>query len=105
MKIQKFQDLVSKNPSNELFRFSLAQALIEEDRHAEAIEQLDICLDKKPDWMVAAILKGKSLLALRRIEEARAVFERSLQLAIEQHHETPEAEVRGLLSQLQPQGS
>lgn len=105
MKVQKFQRLVSANPDNELFRFSLAQALIEEERHAEAIEHLVACLAKKGDWMVAAILKGKSLLALGRTEEARAVLEYSLRLAIEQHHEAPEAEVRALLSQLQSQRS
>lgn len=97
MNVQRFQELVSNNPNNELFRFSLAQALIDEDRHEEAIEQLDLCLEKKSDWMVAEILKGKSLLALGRKEEAKPVLERSLQLAIEQNHETPEAEVRQLL--------
>lgn len=100
MKVQKFQQLVSKNPDNELFRFSLAQALAEAGLHREAIDQLDACIAKKPDWMVAAILKGKSLLALGRPEEARPVFEQALQLAIEQHHETPEAEVRSVLETL-----
>ncbi|MDQ8205095.1 tetratricopeptide repeat protein [Pelagicoccus sp. SDUM812003] len=100
MKTQRFQDLVSKNPDNELFRFSLAQALIEEDRHEEAIEHLDTCIQKKPDWMVAEILKGKSLLALQRPTDAKQTLERALQLAVEQHHETPEAEVRKLLADL-----
>lgn len=100
MKTQRFQDLVSKNPNNELFRFSLAQALIEEDRHAEAVEQLDQCIHKKPDWMMAEILKGKSLIALGRKDEAKPVLRRALQLAVEQHHETPEAEIRQLLGSL-----
>ena len=97
MKTQRFQDLVSKNPNNELFRFSLAQALIEEGRHQEALEQLHHCTTKKSDWMVAEILKGKSLIALGRQVEAKSVLERALHLALEQHHETPEAEIRRLL--------
>lgn len=100
MKIERFQSLVSKNPDNELFRFSLAQALIDEGRHREAIEQLERCTQKKPDWMMAEILKGKSYLALQEPEQARPALERALQLAVEQHHETPEAETRQLLASL-----
>lgn len=100
MKTERFQNLVSKNPDNELFRFSLAQSLIEEGRHEDAIEQLDFCINKKDDWMVAEILKGKSLLALKRPDDAKPVLERALQLAVDQHHEAPEAEVRKLLETL-----
>ncbi|MBK1879693.1 tetratricopeptide repeat protein [Pelagicoccus mobilis] len=100
MKIERFQTLVSKNPDNELFRFSLAQALIDDERHEEAIEQLDFCINKKDDWMMAEILKGKSLLALSRPADAKPVLERALHLAVDQHHEAPEAEVRKLLESL-----
>ena len=100
MSTQRFQDLVAKNPSNELFRFSLAQALATEGRHAEAVEQLDHCLAKKPDWMMAEILKGKYLLALARPADAKPALQRALSLAVAQHHETPEAELRLLLQSL-----
>lgn len=100
MTSQRFQELVSKNPDNELFRFSLAQAYIKEEQHENAIEQLQHCTTKKPDWMMAEILKAKSLLALKRPDEAKPVLERALELAIEQHHETPEAEVRQLIAAL-----
>lgn len=97
MKTERFQNLVSKNPNNELFRFSLAQSLIEENHHAEALEHLDFCIQKKNDWMMAEILKGKSLLALSRPTEAKPILEHALHLAVEQHHEAPEAELRKLL--------
>ncbi len=97
MKSQRFKDLTSKNPDNELFRFSLGQALVEEDAHLEAIEAFDFCLQKKPDWMMAAILKGKSLLAIQQTQAAKPVLEHALDLAIKQHHEAPEAEIRKLL--------
>ncbi|EDY84330.1 hypothetical protein VDG1235_3961 [Verrucomicrobiia bacterium DG1235] len=100
MKTERFQTLVSKNPNNELFRFSLAQALIDEGRHEEAIEQLDFCIQKKDDWMMAEILKAKSLLSLSRPTDAKPVLEHALHLAIEQHHEAPEAEIRKLLEPL-----
>lgn len=100
MKTERFQTLVSKNPDNELFRFSLAQALIEDGQHADAIPHLDFCIAKKDDWMMAEILKGKALLTLDRPAEARPVLEHALHLAVEQHHEAPEAELRKLLENL-----
>lgn len=100
MKSSKYKDLVSRNPNNELFRFSLGQALMEEGRPQEAIEAFSFCLEKKADWMMAAILKGKCLLAANRESEAIPVFDHALKLAIIQHHETPEEEIRAILATL-----
>lgn len=100
MKSNKFKDLVSKNPNNELFRFSLGQALAEEGDHHGAIKAFDFCLAKKSDWMMAAILKGKSLAALNLYDEAKPVFENALEMAVGQDHEGPEAELRKLLASI-----
>ena len=100
MKSERFQKLVEANPDNELFRFSLGQALMEEKQEAPAIEAFDQGLAKKPDWMVASIFKGKCLLTLKQNDEAKAELQKALQLAIDQHHEDPEVEVRKLLSTL-----
>ncbi|MBE2214373.1 MAG: tetratricopeptide repeat protein [Opitutaceae bacterium] len=100
MRSARFQTLVAQQPDNELFRFSLAQALLDEGRPADAIPHLEVCAAKKADWMVARILLGKALLALGRRDQARTRLEEALRLAIEQHHEDPEAELRALLADL-----
>jgi len=100
MRSARFQTLVTQQPDNELFRFSLAQALIDEGRPAEAVPHLEQCAAKKADWMVARILLGKSLLALGRRDDARRWLEDALGLAVDQHHEDPEAELRALLRDL-----
>lgn len=100
MRSARFQTLVAQQPDNELFRFSLAQALIDEGKPADAIPHLELCAAKKADWMVARILLGKSLLALGRRDDARRWLENALQLAVEQHHEDPEIELRALLADL-----
>jgi Flp pilus assembly protein TadD len=93
----QFQALVTRDPENELFRFSLAQALAAEGRDAEAEPHYRFCVAKKADWMMPRILLGKLLLSSGRTVEARVLLENALQLAIEQQHETPEAELRALL--------
>ena len=95
-----FSALVAKQPENELFRFSLAQALLAEDRGADALEHLEACARKKADWMMPRIMLGKTLLALGRRAEAKPWLEEALKLAVDQDHQDPEAELRGLLAGL-----
>jgi predicted Zn-dependent protease len=96
----QFASLVAKQPANELFRFSLAQALLAEDRGADALEHLEYCARKKADWMMPRIMLGKTLLALGRRSEALPWLEEALQLAIDQDHQDPEAELREIIKKV-----
>lgn len=97
-RVDQFQGLAAKQPDNELFRFSLAQALTAEGRHEESVPHYTFCAAKKDDWMMPRILLGKALLQLGRRAEAKPPLEAALRLAIDQHHEDPERELRALLA-------
>jgi predicted Zn-dependent protease len=97
---EHFQALVTSQPDNELFRFSLAQALETEGRVAEASRHYEVCVAKRADWMMPRIRLGKLLLQLGRPAEAKPVLEAALKLAIEQTHEDPERELRALLAEM-----
>ncbi len=96
---EHFGALVERQPDNEMFRFSLAQALAAEGRPADAVSHYEFCVAKKADWMMARILLGKVLLQLGRRADARPLLEQALQLAIDQQHEDPERELRALLAE------
>ncbi len=100
MSVARYSALVARQPENEMFRFSLAQALLKETRDAEAVPHLEACLARKPDWMMARIHLGKALLRLGRRDEAKSQLEAALQLALDQQHEEPERELRALLEGL-----
>lgn len=97
MSSARFAALVAQQPDNEMFRFSLAQALLRENQTEAALPHLEFCANRKADWMMARILLGQTLVALGRPNEAKPWLEQALQLAIEQHHEDPERELRALL--------
>jgi predicted Zn-dependent protease len=97
---QHFAGLVAAQPDNELFRFSLAQALLAEERPADALDHLRLCAEKKTDWMMPRILLGKTLLALSRRAEAKPWLEEALRLALAQDHDTPAQELQTLLREL-----
>ena len=99
-RIDHFLTLVQRDPQNEMFRFSLAQALVNAGRPAEAIEHYEFCVAKKSDWMMARILLAKVHLQLGQKTAARPLLETALSLAVDQHHEDPEKELRALLSEL-----
>lgn len=83
-----------------MFRFSLAQALVAGGRGEEAVPHYQFCVAKKADWMMPRILLGKLLLQLNQRGPAKTLLEDALQLAVDQHHEDPERELRALLSEL-----
>lgn len=99
-RVDQFQALVERQPDNELFRFSLAQALAAENRGSEAVPHFEHCVARKNDWMMPRILLGKLLLQLGRRSDAKPLLEDALRLAIEQQHEDPERELRALLAEL-----
>ena len=99
-KSEIFLPKVTAQPDNILFRFSLAQALYQEGETAAAIPHLQRCADSRADWMLPRILLGKALLQHGQTESARSTLNTALQLAIEQHHDDPAAELREILADL-----
>lgn len=99
-RILRFRDLVSQHPDNEMFRFSLAQALEANGERTEAETHYRMCVEAKADWMLPRILLGKLLLKTDRATEAIPLLEDALQLAIAQDHEDPAAELRQILGDL-----
>ncbi len=99
-RVEQFAGLVARHPENELFRFSLAQALIAGGRSAAAVPHLEFCIRQKADWMLPRILLGKHLLASGQPGAAKPLLEAALRLAIEQDHHDPADELRALLQSL-----
>jgi tetratricopeptide (TPR) repeat protein len=98
--IARHQKLLEQYPNNELARFSLGKAYFDLGQFVEAKEQFMLALSRKPDWMVVQILIGKCDLALGNKAEAKTSFEKAKQLAIDQNHEGPLAEMEQMLAEL-----
>lgn len=98
--LERQRALVAANPDQELARFSLGKALLDRGAYAEAQEHLEVALKRRPDWMVVQILLGRCALAQGDRDGARRAFERGLELAVQQQHEGPEAEMREMLEEL-----
>src|SRR5687767_6565679 len=98
--IARYEKMVEQFPENELARFSLGKAMFDAGKLSHAKEHFEVALSRKPDWMVVQILIGKCELALGNKESAKTAFQNALKLAIEQHHEGPQMEMKQALEEL-----
>ena len=99
-RIAQALELWQRFPDNDLSRFNLAQAYVDANDYAGALEHLRALCRKKPDWMVVHIQLGKSLIALGRSAEAKPILDHALQLAITQRHDGPREELTDLVKNL-----
>jgi len=97
-RITKALELWQRFPDNDLSRFNLAQAYVDANNYATAVEHLRALCGKKPEWMVVHIQLGKSLIALGHSVEAKPILEHALELAAAQHHDSPREELTELLN-------
>ena len=95
----RYTKLLELHPNNELARFSLGKAYFDSGQFAQAKEQFEIALARKRDWMVVQISSANAIWPLGARDSAKAAFERARQLAIEQEHDGPLAEVEQLLAE------
>lgn len=95
-----FKEKVEKDPNNQLFRYSLGQALYDEGKFEEAQDHLQFCLNNRDDWMMPRILLGKALLETGDPGAAKPILADALKLAEQQNHDDPATELRQILADL-----
>ena len=98
--IAKYEALLKSRPDDELLRFSLGKALLDAGRVDEAERELRTALAAKDDWMIVTMLLAKIAGQKGDTAAAKQMWERGLQLAIDQNHEGPEEECRAELAKL-----
>ena len=81
------------------FSLQLGQALWDEENWSECIEQLELCLLKRPDWMIASLLLAQVKMKTGEMEDARRILNETVRMAREQDHEGPEEEALALLNE------
>ena len=98
-RVEKFQALKERFPESEMPRWSLATALKEEERYAEAITEFKELVAIKPDYCMAFVHLGHCLIIEESYEEAIEHLQNAIQLAIDQGHVPPRNEAEMLLEQ------
>ena len=98
-RIDELSEKLKLKPDQVFYRFSLAQAYLDEDNHTLACKELEKCVQAKPDWLIATLSLGRTYLQLGKIEKAKKNLELSLELARKQNHDDPAEEAEQLLKE------
>ena len=101
MSSDKWRRLLTDDPSNELVRFSLAKALLDEGRNGEAVGHFDILVKEKPDYALAWAFLARARLMTGDKDGARRACEQGLPVARAQKHEVPTDEILAVLEELE----
>jgi len=72
---------IGQDPLSPLLRAALAQALLNQGTHAEALEELDRLIDLQPDFWPAHMIRGSAFTAMGRTSDAIVAFEKTLEFA------------------------
>jgi len=79
-RLEALQDLVARNPQDHFARFGLAMEYAKAGGPEQAAEQFRALLTLNPDYWGAYYHLGQVLEALGRPEEARAAYEKGVQV-------------------------
>jgi len=99
-RIDRFEKMVERFPDRSPPRFSLARALHDAGRHADAEPHYARALELQPDLMMAALHRAECLVELDRYEEARTAAMAAREMAQKQGHTGPYADADELLEDI-----
>ena len=79
-RLETLQEFVAANPNDSLVRYGLAQEYIRQEEAEKALEQFHELLRLNPSYAPAYFHAGQTLENLSRLEEAREMYRRGIEI-------------------------
>ncbi|HVP12371.1 MAG TPA: tetratricopeptide repeat protein [Phycisphaerae bacterium] len=80
-RVDQLKAMLAKEPDDLFLNFSLAMELAKTEQHEACLAQFARVLELNPDYVAAHFHKGKTLLKMRRMEEAKAALQEGIAAA------------------------
>ncbi len=80
-KIERFENMATADPSNDMAHFSLGSAYLDARRFKEAATSFEACVKLNPEMTRAMELGGSALLQLGKVSEAKEILIRGYEQA------------------------
>ena len=100
MTSDEWQILLNEDPDNELIRFSLGKALLEEKNWKRAAVEFERLVALDPEYALAWAFLARSRLQSGDLKGAREACDKGMPIALKQKHEVPQDEIRAVLDEL-----
>jgi Tfp pilus assembly protein PilF len=102
--LANFERMLSSGKDSALLRFSLGIEYLKAGDANAAADHLSHSVAQDPDYTAAWKLLGKSLAAADRHDEARAAYDRGIEVAKRKGDKQAEREMRVFAGRLRPSG-
>ena len=79
-KLEALKTMLAQDPTNEIARYALATELRNAGRGEEAIAEYNALLERNPNYAAAYYHSGRTLEGMGRIDEARDVYEKGIEV-------------------------
>lgn len=101
-RIEALQSILETSPDNCFVRYGLAQEHVKAGDDTAALEEFARILETDPSYQAAYYHSGKACQRLGRIDEARDIFQRGIEVSIRNGDLHARGELEAALSELPP---
>lgn len=99
-RLEMLQEMVAREPQNTFVRYGLAQEYVTGGRLEEAAAEFARLREISPDYVAAYLHGGSALESLGRIDEARQVYQRGIEVCRRTGDEHARSKMQDVLDQL-----
>lgn len=99
-RLEVLQSMVEQNPADGFSRYGLAMEYVNSGNPAMAAEQFETLMRNDPNYAAAYFHGGQTLEKLGRIEDARAVYRKGIEVTDASGDLHTQAELQGALNML-----
>lgn len=99
-RLEILKNLVDQNPGDNFARYGLAMAYAAAGNHAQAVEEYAKLIESNPNYVAAYYHGGQALEKLGRLDAAREIYRRGIQVSAQIGDEHTRSELQAVLDLL-----
>jgi Flp pilus assembly protein TadD len=80
-RLTRLKALIEENPQDRFARYGLAMELARQDRLEESLHEFRALMSLDPDYVASYLQAGQTLEKLNRVEQAREVYRKGMEVA------------------------
>ena len=80
-RLETLKQFIEANPNDCFARYGVAQEYVKQDENEKALEEFNRIFEINPDYQAAYYHAGKTYEKLHRVDEARAIFQKGIEVA------------------------
>jgi tetratricopeptide (TPR) repeat protein len=104
-RLEILKNLVEQNPGDVFARYGLAMAYTTAGNHAQAVEEFTKLIEMNPKYVAAYYHGGQALEKLGRLDQAREIYRRGIQVSAQIGDDHTRSELEAVLDLLGKPGT